>query len=51
MLEILIKIDQDFRLILIGQGELEDKLQNYAKSKEIDKYIVKDLIIVNPGNL
>nr|WP_300813326.1 glycosyltransferase [uncultured Acetatifactor sp.] len=39
MLEILIKIDQDFRLILIGQGELEDKLQNYAKSKEIDKYI------------
>lgn len=39
VLETLIKIDQDFRLILIGQGELEDKLQNYAKSKEIDKYM------------
>lgn len=39
ILEKLLITEKDYRLILIGQGELEGELQNYAESKGIDQNI------------
>ena len=39
VLEELLKSDDNYRLILIGQGKLEGKLKDYACSHKIDNYI------------
>ena len=39
VLEKLLNIDSDYRLILIGQGELEDELKKYANDKGIGNKI------------
>lgn len=39
VLEKLLKHDTDYRLILIGQGELEEKLRRYASDRGIDDKI------------